>query len=144
MADETVESDQIQQRPHKRKHTHDLQSKNRKKWKLPHARGQVKREKSQSVHLGFPKTAAEMSSNWKILLATLQKERKKAEEYGEVKHRSRKTFKTRLKPSESSQKVKSGLMMLIQKILGKSQHQKQLKQLTKICKRLLLLEICSS
>ena len=69
MADETVDSDQIQQRPHKRKHTHDLQSKNRKKWKLPHARGQVKREKSQSVHLGFPKTAAEMSSNWKILQA---------------------------------------------------------------------------
>ena len=41
-----------------------------------------------------------------FLLQTLQKERKKAEEYGEVKHRSRKTFKTRLKPSESSQKGK--------------------------------------
>ncbi|XP_068708253.1 RNA exonuclease 4-like isoform X2 [Montipora foliosa] len=107
MADETVESDQIQQRPHKRKHTQNLQSKNRKKWKLPHARGQVKREKSQSGFLGFPKTAAEMSSNWKILQATLQKERKKAEEKGEVKHRSRKTFKTRLEPSESSQKAKS-------------------------------------
>ena len=41
-----------------------------------------------------------------FLLQTLQKERKKAEEKGEVKHRSRKTFKTRLEPSESSQKAK--------------------------------------
>lgn len=54
---------------HKRKHTNDLQPEKGKKKKSTHQKGKLKRKKTEFIQPRVPKTAAEMSSNWKALQA---------------------------------------------------------------------------
>ncbi|XP_067054985.1 uncharacterized protein [Acropora muricata] len=93
---------------HKRKHKNDPQPKKGKEKKSTHQERKHKRKKTEFIQPRAPKTAAEMSSNWKALQAILQKEREQKEKNGEVKHKSRKTFQKVVKPIiERTEKRKS-------------------------------------
>jgi len=68
-----------------------------KEKKLFQSKRVSKAKEAQKIQPRVPKTATEMSCNWRVLQAMLQKERKIKEEKGEVKSRRKKTFKKKLK-----------------------------------------------
>ncbi|KAJ7392102.1 REX4, RNA exonuclease 4 [Desmophyllum pertusum] len=92
----------------KRKHIRDLNLKDAKQKKIVKSCKRNRTvKKDQTIQPQLPKTATEMSSNWKCLQALLQKERKVQEEKGGVKMRSKKTFKKSLKTSHTLEKTAS-------------------------------------
>ncbi|KAL9978571.1 hypothetical protein ACROYT_G016104 [Oculina patagonica] len=102
MADE-CESQSLKR---KRKHDRNLNFKDVKEKKTAKSSKRNPKGKiSQTIQPQLPKSAKEMSSNWKLLQALLQKERKIKEEKGEVKPGRKKTFTKRFKPNHAIEKA---------------------------------------
>lgn len=92
----------------KRKHSRNPHSKNwNKKKKIEPGKGNREVKRTQIIQPQLPKTATEISSNWKALQALLEREKNAKETTGDKKRRQKKTLKRTLKPNLKSENTTS-------------------------------------